>query len=195
MADRAPDGARNTTNVIYSRITDGRRFDPVGEAWTGWTPRTDNREWATYLDALAADADRRAAELGRETAAERPAWAVEALGPVPAEPGPARDKWEQQAGLVASYRELRGHDDASEALGPAPEPGSDCRSGRCLRCRNWKRRRPAVPPRPPQRRPNALAPARPRRQQIGPAHVKPLRGEVLGLDPLLVRQRRRTGHR
>ncbi|GAA3242489.1 hypothetical protein GCM10017691_46620 [Pseudonocardia petroleophila] len=123
VADRPLDGARNTTNVIYSRITDGRSFDPVGEAWTSWTPQTDNREWATYLEALAADADRRAAELGREAAAERPAWAVEALGPVPAEPGPARDEWEQQAGLVASYRELRRHDDHAEALGPAPKPG------------------------------------------------------------------------
>jgi len=123
VADRPLDGARNTANVVYSRITEGRRFDPVGEAWSSWTPQTDNREWSTYLDALAAEADRRAAALGRATADERPAWALEALGPVPVEPGPARDEWEQQAGLVASYRELRGHDDAVEALGPAPKPG------------------------------------------------------------------------
>ena len=38
---------------------------------------------ARYLAALAAAADQRAAELGRDAADEPPAWAVEALGPVP----------------------------------------------------------------------------------------------------------------
>jgi hypothetical protein len=67
-------------------------------------------------------ADRRAADLGRAAAGDPPAWAVEALCPPPGE-GIERTDWERQAGIVAAYRELRGHDDPCEALGPAPQPG------------------------------------------------------------------------
>jgi conjugative relaxase-like TrwC/TraI family protein len=123
IADRPLDGVRSLSNVIYSRIRDAHRFDPVGQAWTGWVPHTDNAEWNRYLGALATAADERTRRLGRETAQQQPGWAVEALGPVPADAGAARTEWEQRAGLVAAYRELRGHDDPSEALGPAPQPG------------------------------------------------------------------------
>lgn len=71
---------------------------------------------------LSTEADRRAAYLGRQTASDEPAWAIEAFGPVPTDPA-ERSAWEAQAATVAAYRELRGHDDATEALGPAPKPG------------------------------------------------------------------------
>ena len=85
IADGPLTGAKNLTNVLYARITDGgtRRFDPVGSTYADWIPRTDNPEWNDYLAALAAAADQRAAELGRAAADDAPAWAVEALGPVP----------------------------------------------------------------------------------------------------------------
>jgi hypothetical protein len=113
---------RNTTNVIYSRITHERRFDPVGESWADWAPKVDNPEWQNYLDTLAAAAGRRAEDLGKRAAAEQPGWAVEAFGPPP-DSGQERDAWEQRAGAVAAYRELCGHDDGTDALGPAPKPG------------------------------------------------------------------------
>jgi len=34
-----------------------------------------------------------------------------------------RARWEREAGQVAAYRELRGHNDPTDALGPAPKPG------------------------------------------------------------------------
>lgn len=117
-------GAKNTTNVLYSRITDGgnRRFDPIGSTHAEWVPRTDSPEWNGYLAALAAAADQRAAELGRAAAHEVPEWAVAALGPVPADLV-ERAAWQERAGVVAAYRELRGHDDQSDALGQAPKAG------------------------------------------------------------------------
>ena len=117
-------GAKNTTNVLYSRITDGgnRRFDPVGSTHAEWVPRTDSPEWNDYLAALAAAADQRAAELGRAAAHEAPEWAVAALGPVPADLV-ERAAWQERAGVVAAYRELRGHDDQADALGQAPKAG------------------------------------------------------------------------
>ncbi|GAA3249529.1 hypothetical protein GCM10017691_60660 [Pseudonocardia petroleophila] len=124
IADRPLDDARNPTNVVYSRITTqyDRQLDPTGTAWTDWIPRTDNAEWKDYLTVLASRADERAAELGRQTAATEHAWAVEAFGPVPTDPI-ERSEWEIRAGTVAAYRELRGHDDTNEALGPSPQPG------------------------------------------------------------------------
>jgi len=122
VADRPLDGARNTTNVVYSRIADEHRFDPVGETWADWTPRVENAEWQRYLDTLAAAADERVEQVGRSAATEGPAWAVEALGPVPAE-GQERIEWQRQVGAVAAYREMAGHDDPTEALGSAPKPG------------------------------------------------------------------------
>ncbi len=115
-------GARSVSNVIYSRVRDTGRFDPVGETWAAWIPRTDNIEWNTYLSTLADAADARARQLGTELADEPQRWAAESFGAVP-EAGPERDQWIAAAGRVAAYRELRGHDDPDDALGSAPQPG------------------------------------------------------------------------
>nr|WP_222131755.1 MobF family relaxase [Pseudonocardia sp. C8] len=115
-------GARNLTNVLYSRIWDAHRFDPVGETWAEWVPRTDNSEWNDYLGALARAADERVAVLGRQAAADTPAWATATLGDCPHD-AVERDDWCAAVGRVAAYRELRGHDDPDDALGTAPKPG------------------------------------------------------------------------
>ncbi|WP_434092920.1 hypothetical protein [Pseudonocardia alni] len=123
--DRGPlTGSRNLTNVLYSRIRDAHRFDPVGDTWTEWTPRTDNTEWSDYLTALATAADDRAATLGRDAAADPPVWATSVFGDCPAE-ADQRDEWCAAVGRVAAYREMRGHasDDGDDVLGPAPKPG------------------------------------------------------------------------
>lgn len=59
-------GATNTTNVIYSRITEGntRRFDPLGSTYREWVPATGSAEWDAYLGALADAADARTEQLG-----------------------------------------------------------------------------------------------------------------------------------
>ncbi|WP_337830849.1 MobF family relaxase [Pseudonocardia sp. TMWB2A] len=115
-------GARTVSNVLYSRIRDGHRFDPVGQSWTDWTPRVEDKEWDAYLSALAEAADDRAHTLGAELADAPQPWAVAAFGEVP-DDGPARAAWVDTVGRVAAYREARGHDDPDDALGPAPQPG------------------------------------------------------------------------
>jgi hypothetical protein len=125
MTDGTLTGAKNLTHVLHGRITDGgtRRFDPIGLSYADWIPRTDNPEWNDYLTALASAADQRAVELGRAAAADAPAWAIEALGPVP-DDLTERASWQERAGVVAAYRELRGHyDDQADALGAAPKAG------------------------------------------------------------------------
>jgi hypothetical protein len=124
VAERPFDDARNVSNTIYSRIrTEHRdRLDPIGDSFTAWAPRVDEPEWRDYLAALAEKADQRSEQLGAELADAAPAWLTSAIGDVPTE-SDARAEWQRRAGLVAAYREMRGHDDPADALGPAPKPG------------------------------------------------------------------------
>jgi conjugative relaxase-like TrwC/TraI family protein len=114
-------GARQLANVLHHRITDTVTLDPQGDTYAAWTPTVDDPEWQRYLDALAKKADDRRHELGETVLAERPQWAVEALG----NPDEATDlrEWEARAGIVAAHRELTGHVDDADALGAAPKAG------------------------------------------------------------------------
>ena len=63
--------------------------------------------------------DDRTGRLGQQTAKIAPAWAVTALGPVPADPAARRD-WEHHAAAVAAYREAYGYDHPGDPIGPEP---------------------------------------------------------------------------
>ncbi|WP_300008269.1 MobF family relaxase [Pseudonocardia sp.] len=79
---------------------------------------------AARLHQLADAADTRRYELGALTAEQAPAWAIDALGPVPdPEQVVARQDWEQRAGWAAAYRELVDHTDEHDPLGNAPGKG------------------------------------------------------------------------
>jgi conjugative relaxase-like TrwC/TraI family protein len=122
VTERTLDDARQLTNVIHHRITDSWSLDPVGDSYADWTPQVDDPSWRQYLASLADAADARRNELGRAAADEPPDWAVEAFGPPPDD----RDehaRWTRQVGAVAAHRELTGHDDPVDALGPAPKAG------------------------------------------------------------------------
>lgn len=88
--------------------------------WTTLAPPAQDGPVGDYVQALAQRATYRQAQLGRDTAAQAPGWAVEALGAVPAVDTPERTTWEQRAGIAAAYRELRGIDDEHTSLGAAP---------------------------------------------------------------------------
>ncbi|WP_425438553.1 AAA family ATPase [Pseudonocardia oroxyli] len=122
ITDRSLDGVRNATNVIYSRITDRHRFDPTTSSWAERTPRVDDAEWQAYLDRLAEAADDRTARLADAAVADPPGWAVREFGEPPADLVDLR-QWRSDVGRVEAYRELRGHTDDTDALGPAPAPG------------------------------------------------------------------------
>jgi len=62
-------------------------------------------------------------QLGTEMVTDPPRWAIEALGPVPADDAALRTKWEMQAGVVAAHRELTGHQDPDIALPDPPKAG------------------------------------------------------------------------
>ena len=63
--------------------------------------------------------DDRTRRLGQHTAQTTPAWAIQALGPVPADPA-ARQDWEHKAASIAAYREMYGYDHPDDPIGPEP---------------------------------------------------------------------------
>ena len=67
--------------------------------------------------------DDRTRRLGRHATLTSPAWAVSALGPVPAD-SVARRSWEQKVARIAAYREMYGYDHPDDPLGPEPGPGA-----------------------------------------------------------------------
>jgi hypothetical protein len=61
----------------------------------------------------------RTRRLGQHAAQIAPAWAIAALGPVPADTASRRD-WERKASPIAAYRETYGYDHPGDPIGPEP---------------------------------------------------------------------------
>jgi hypothetical protein len=72
---------------------------------------------------VAAAMDDRQRRIGEHTAREKPQWAVQALGEVPAGPAELAD-WERSAGMLGAYRQITGWDHPGEAIGPEPPRGN-----------------------------------------------------------------------
>ncbi len=121
------DGSTSVAQVLHFRIreTHKHRLAPHIECYADLLPRHLPEHARTVLAELARAADERRAELGARLAAAPPQWAREALGavPDPAVDPVGRAEWESKAGWAGSYRELVGHTDESDPLGPAPAPG------------------------------------------------------------------------
>lgn len=115
-------GARSVASVLHDRIARGWTLEPKGDSHADWVPAVADPQYRAHLTDLAAAADRRRDELGAAAVADVPQWAVEALGPVPAD-GDERVTWARKAGTVAAHRERTGHDRTSEALPGPPAPG------------------------------------------------------------------------
>ena len=63
--------------------------------------------------------DDRTRRLGQHTAQTAPAWAITALGQVPADSA-ARQDWVRRAASIAAYREMYGYDHPGDPIGPEP---------------------------------------------------------------------------
>lgn len=118
-------GARDVAAVVDSRVrqqTAGLVPLPPGP-WAERVPETGDSDRQEYVQQLAQAMDDRTERLGAYTAENQPAWALQAFGPVPDEP-PARLEYEKRAAPVAAYREMYGHEDPQEAIGPEPSASS-----------------------------------------------------------------------
>jgi hypothetical protein len=114
-------GSRDIAAVVDARIR--QRVDPLlpqpHGPWTSRVPRLPDPARQAYLAEIAALMDDRIQRLGQHTAQTAPAWAITALGPVPADPAARRD-WARRAAPIAAYREMYGYDHPGDPIGPEP---------------------------------------------------------------------------
>ena len=114
-------GSRDIAAVLDARIRP--RINPLlpqpHGAWTSRIPRLADPDRHAYLARIAAMMDDRTRRLGQHTAQTAPAWAIQALGPVPADSA-ARRHWEDKAASIAAYREMYGYDHPGDPIGPEP---------------------------------------------------------------------------
>ena len=100
IASRDLAGSRDIAAVLDARIRP--RIDPLlpqpQGAWAGRVPELPDPDRHAYLAQIAAMMDDRTRRLGQHTAQTAPAWAISALGPVPADSAARRD-WEAQGRL------------------------------------------------------------------------------------------------
>jgi hypothetical protein len=130
-------GARDLPAVLDARIRSSVRTmtpQPVGW-WADRVPEVSDPEMRDYLQELATLMDERRDRIGEHAIRHQPAWAVNALGRVPDDPG-ERDRWQQRASAVGAYRELFGNDDERNPLGP--EPIADHPDKRALWHEAWR---------------------------------------------------------
>jgi hypothetical protein len=63
--------------------------------------------------------DARKDRIGEHAAEHAPPWAIDALGPVPGHPLDRLD-WQKRAASIGAWRELSGHADPADPIGPEP---------------------------------------------------------------------------
>ena len=121
IASRDPAGSRDIAAVLDARIR--QRVDPLlpqsQGPWARRVPQLPDPDRHAYLTGVAALMDDRTRRLGQHTARTVPAWAITALGPVPADPA-AQEDWERKAAPIAAYREMYGFDHPGDPIGPDP---------------------------------------------------------------------------
>jgi hypothetical protein len=116
-------GARSHSAVLDTRIrTMAGELPPrMEDSWTARLPRLADPELGRYMAEVAAAMDDRQRRIGEHVAQERPLWATQALGQVPADPH-QRAAWEAKAGQLGACREMFSWDHPGEAIGPEPAP-------------------------------------------------------------------------
>jgi len=125
VRERPLDGARDVAAVIDARIRQATGSLPPA-AWTPWAERVPDAadpDTHEFLHELAAAMDGRRQRIGEHAVETSPAWAVAALGAVPADPVERLD-WERRAAHIGAYRELYGWEHPAEPCGPEPAGGS-----------------------------------------------------------------------
>jgi hypothetical protein len=113
--------ARSIAGVLHKRLEQiVKPLVPLPQKpWTDRPRQFDDPEIAQYEADLRQAMDARADRLGQHAIQTSPAWAVQALGPVPEDPV-ARLDWQQRATRIATYRELYGVGDDREVIGKEP---------------------------------------------------------------------------
>ncbi len=121
IGERDLAGARDLAAVIDARLRarTGALVPAPAAPWSAQVPAIADPARHAYLTEIAALMDGRKDRIGEHAAEHAPDWAVNALGPVPDHPLNRLD-WQQRAASIGAYRELSGHRDPADPIGPEP---------------------------------------------------------------------------
>ncbi len=120
IGERDLAGARDLAAVIDARLRYRTRTLVPAPAvpWSAQVPAIADPARHAYLTEIAALMNGRKDRIG-EHAEHAPEWAANTLGPVPDHPL-KRLEWQQRAASIGAYRELSGHRDPADPIGPEP---------------------------------------------------------------------------
>jgi hypothetical protein len=121
IGERDLAGARDLAAVIDTRLRyrTGHLVPAPAGPWSAQVPAIADPETHAYLTEIAALMDARKDRIGKHAAEHAPPWAVTALGPVPEHPLDRLD-WQKRAASIGAWRELSGHCDLADPIGPEP---------------------------------------------------------------------------
>ena len=121
IAERDLAGARDLAAVIDARLRHriGVLVPAPAGPWSAQVPPIADPERRAWLTEIAALMDARKDRIGEHAAEHELPWAVAALGPVPEHPLNRLD-WQHRASSIGAYRELSGHHDPADPIGPEP---------------------------------------------------------------------------
>ena len=121
VAERDLAGSRDIAAVLDARIRHrlGVLVPLPSRPWSQQVPALADPERRAYVAEIAALMDARTDRIGEHTASHPPPWATAALGPVPAHP-PAGSTGRNGPPPIGAWRELSGHDDPADPIGPEP---------------------------------------------------------------------------
>jgi hypothetical protein len=121
ISERDLAGARDLAAVIDARIRyrTGALVPASAGPWSSRIPAISDPERHAYLTEIAALMDARQDRIGEHAAEHSLPWAVTALGTVPDDPQD-RAEWQERAASIGAWRELSGHSDPSDPIGPEP---------------------------------------------------------------------------
>ena len=113
--------ARSIAGVLHKRLSliVGPLVPLPQRPWTDRPRQFDDPEIAQHEADLRQAMDQRADRLGEHAVETSPAWALQALGPVPEDPVDRLD-WQARATRIATYRDLYGVGDDREVIGKEP---------------------------------------------------------------------------
>jgi hypothetical protein len=121
IAERDLAGSHDIAAVLDARIRNrlGTLVPLPTWPWSAQVPGLADPERQAYVIEIAALIDARKDRIGEHAADHPPAWAITALGRVPADPLD-RLEWQKRAAAVGAWRELSGYDHPNDPIGPEP---------------------------------------------------------------------------
>ncbi|HEY6313557.1 MAG TPA: AAA family ATPase [Streptosporangiaceae bacterium] len=121
IGERDLAGVRDLAAIIDARLRyrTGHLVPAPAGPWSAQIPAIADPERRAFAAEIAALIDARKDRIGEHATEHTPPWAVAALGPPPEDPLNRLD-WQKRAASIGAWREVSGHGDPADPIGPEP---------------------------------------------------------------------------